>query len=78
MVYYLIAALLMLSMPAYAQQQIDPRIAQQLVDAQQSEIKLREALISALKEDRQKREADLAAWFKAWFGDPQVGQADTK
>lgn len=71
MLKYLIPALL-LALPAFAQEQaIDPRLAGPAVKAMQAEIQLREAMIQALREDSQKREADLAAWFKAWFAEPK-------
>lgn len=64
------AVLAALALPAVAQQQsphVDQRLAAPMIQAQSAEIALRDAAIKALQEDAEKREADLSAWFKAWF-----------
>lgn len=68
-----LAAALM-AVPALAQQPqpqerpVDVRIAGPMIRAQAAEIALRDAAMKAMGDDAAKREADLAAWFKAWFG----------
>jgi hypothetical protein len=55
---------------------VDPRLAYPMIQALQAEVTLRDALLKALKEDQAKREAELAEWFKGWFGEdrPQAAK----
>jgi hypothetical protein len=74
-----LAAALLFATPALAQQpppQIDPRLSGPMVEALQAQVGFQQAVIKAMQEDKGKKDADLAAWFKGWFGDKPV--AETK
>jgi hypothetical protein len=70
---YILPALLV-AVPSFAQQ-VDPRLAGPMVQALQSQIALQAAVIKAKDEDQQKKDADLAEWFKGWFGEKPVAEA---
>lgn len=54
---------------AMAQEPLDPRLTGPMLQALQAEVTLRDAAIKAMREDKEKRDQDLAAWFKGWFGE---------
>ena len=72
----LIAALTLAS-PAFAQapSPVDPRLAGPLVTALKAQLDLAQAAVRVMQEDQEKKEADLAAWFTAWFGEKPTAEA---
>jgi len=60
--------------PALGQTQqggpIDPRLAPPMIQALQAQLALAQAVLRAYEEDKAKKDADLAKWFKEWFGEP--------
>jgi hypothetical protein len=65
-----------LAVPVLAQEPItvDPRLAGPMVQALQAEIALRDAVMKAQREDREKHDAALTEWFKNYFGETITGQ----
>jgi hypothetical protein len=65
------AAFVSLASVAHAQQAatIDPRVAGPMVQALQAQLGFQQAVMRATQEDQAKKDADLAEWFKGWFGD---------
>lgn len=55
----MIAVLLFIAAPAFAQQQVDPRLAGPMIQALQSQQKLTEALLKMTQEDAQAMKAKL-------------------
>ena len=68
---------LTLSCPAMAQapSPVDPRLAGPLVTALKAQLDLAQAAVRVMQEDQEKKEADLAAWFTAWFGEKPTAEA---
>jgi hypothetical protein len=72
-----LAGMILCSASAFAQepQQIDPRLAGPAMNALRAQMALLDAALKAANEDAQKREADLAGWFKGWFGEKPAESA---
>lgn len=73
-----LAGMILCSASAFAQepqppQQVDQRLVGPAMTAMRAQMALLDAALKAATEDAQKREADLALWFKGWFGDKPVG-----